>query len=195
MKREDAKNLVLWFGNQLLGREWGIPSRSRRSNFPFLGMKTEEANNLVDWFGNQLFERVGGFLLAAFYIPRDEKRGCKKSGLLVWKPLLERVGDSFSQNALKLSVPHEKRGCKNLVFLVLFGNELLEGVVDSFSHQTLKHSIPGDEKRGCKKSGFMVWKSTLRERVGNSSRSRRSNFPFLGMKKENAKISFFFFFF
>ncbi len=45
-------------------REWGIPSRSRRSNFPFLVLKREDAENLVYWFGNQLLES-GGFLLVA----------------------------------------------------------------------------------------------------------------------------------
>ncbi len=43
-------------------------------------------------------------------VPRVEKRGCKKTGLLVSNQRLERVGDSFSQQALKLSVSrHEKR--------------------------------------------------------------------------------------
>jgi hypothetical protein len=37
----------------------------------------------------------------------------QKIRFLVWNQLSERVGDSISQQALKLSVPrHEKRGCK-----------------------------------------------------------------------------------
>jgi hypothetical protein len=74
-------------------------------------MKREDAKNLFFWFGNQLLEEVVDYFSQQVPVPRDEKRGCKKS-CLVWK-LLKRVGDSYSQKALKHSVPgHEKKGCK-----------------------------------------------------------------------------------
>jgi hypothetical protein len=102
-------------------REWGIPSRSRRSNFPFLGMKIE---NLVFWFGNQLLERGGdSFSQQALKlsVPRHEKRECKKPGL-VWKQTLRESGGFLLAEGAQTFYGDKKEDAKKLV--LWFGNQL-----------------------------------------------------------------------
>jgi hypothetical protein len=116
MKKANAKNLVLWFGNQLLGRECGIPSRSRRSNFPFLGMKKDNARNLV-WFGNKLLERV---VDSFSQLPRNKREDERNLNCLVWKPSIKVCGRFPDVAALKLSAPKdEQRRCKKSDFFGL----------------------------------------------------------------------------
>ncbi len=124
MKREDAKNLVIWFGKQVLER-MGFPSRIKRSKFLFPGMKRKDAKNLVLWFGNQLFEGEvdSSSWQALFLFLEMKKKDARNPNFLFWKPTVRGCGRFPDVAALKLSAPKdEKRGCKKTDFFGLENN-------------------------------------------------------------------------